>query len=194
MSTESQDSSADQAAATPPQQNQQQSQQQSPQQSQQNQQHVVDITQRATNPNPTTGHKLKDPKRVAAGKKSAEKRQLARIAHEKALQNAQKGNEKLKSQVADRTATTTTQGRHIEPHPPNPATEHTEQSQQTQHTEHTQQRGDNKNSGAAFWLSIAGIATALITTFVRREDLQALKNYFTKNNTPRRQNTLRGID
>ena len=162
MSTESQQQSPVSQASSA---DQAQSQQQNP---------VVDITQRATNPNPTTAPKLKDPKRVEAGKKSAEKRRLARIAQEKALASAQNENEKLKSQHNNDTtrATTTTAAA-------DSSTEHTDHTQRQQ----AQHSGDNNTNtgGAAFWLTVAGIAVTLITTFVKREDLQALKNYFTKN-------------
>ena len=140
----------------------------------------VDITQRATNPNPTT-FPQKDPKRVAAGKTSAERRRQTREAQNKALEDAIKENNKLKARkepgVSPSGSTLgSTSYQRAEPSE-EPATQ-------------THSSSSNSGLGRAGWLTIAGIAASLFTSYLKREDLKDVKNYFAggrkgKDNVPK---------
>ena len=121
-------------------------------------QQSVNITQRATNPNPTTAPKQKDPKAVARGKASAQKRNEARAAQVAALADLKEENNKLKQQAQP---------------PPQPPPSSSGEAQKAE-----QEAPAGNDISPAMWLAIAGLGVTLFTTYVKREDFKAVKDYF----------------
>ena len=126
----------------------------------------VDITQQATTPTPTTApQRVKNPKRVAAGKAVAERTRLAREQQKKAAAEAAViiANNKAKgsNSVADPPVSEPT---------PTIADE-------------TLKSTEEKNSSLSTtqWIGVVGIAVSLIGIYYKREELKAA---FSKKNTP----------
>jgi len=106
----------------------------------------ADITQQATTPTPTT--RVKNPKRVAAGKKVAERTRIAREQQKKAAAEA---SVIIANNNAKATAAAT----------PEPAP--------------TTEVESPKNSGLSInqWIGIGGIAVGLAGIYYKREELKA---------------------
>ena len=126
----------------------------------------VDITQQATTPTPTTAPKhVKNPKRVAAGKLTAEKTRQAREQQKKAAAEAAViiANNKAKgsNSVADPPVS--------EPDPP--IADETPKSNKV----------DNSSLNITQWIGVAGIVVSLMGIYYKREELKAV---FSKKNTP----------
>ena len=126
----------------------------------------VDITQQATTPTPTTApQRVKNPKRVAAGKAVAERTRLAREQQKKAAAEAAViiANNKAKgsNSVADPPVSEPT---------PTIADE-------------TLKSTEEKNSSLSTtqWIGVVGIVVSLIGIYYKREELKAA---FSKKNTP----------
>ena len=129
----------------------------------------VDITQQATTPTPTTApQRVKNPKRVAAGKLVAERTRLAREQQKKAAAAAAEAgiiipNNKAKgsNSVAD--------PRVSEPTPTI--------------ADETLKSTEEKNSSLSTtqWIGVVGIVVSLIGIYYKREELKAA---FSKKNTP----------
>ena len=121
----------------------------------------VDITQQATTPTPTTApQRVKNPKRVAAGKAVAEKTRLAREQQKKAAAEAAIiiANNKAKTAA---------------PAPePAPPTE-----------DETPKSTGEKNSSLSTtqWIGVVSIVVSLIGIYYKREELKAV---FSKKKTP----------
>ena len=113
----------------------------------------VDITQQATNPTATPKH-VKNPKRVAAGKATAEKTRQAREQQKKAAAEAAIiiANNKTKAAA--------------------PPTEY----ETPKNTE-----VDNSSLSTTQWIGVAGIVVSLIGIYYKREELKAV---FNKKKTP----------
>ena len=130
-------------------------------------QQQVDITQQATTPTPTptTAPRVKNPKRVAAGKAVAERTRLAREQQKKAAAEAAViiANNKAKgsNSVADPPVSEPT---------PTIADE-------------TLKSTEEKNSSLSTtqWIGVVGIVVSLIGIYYKREEL---KTAFSKKNTP----------
>ena len=129
-------------------------------------QQQVDITQQATTPTPTTApQRVKNPKRVAAGKLVAERTRLAREQQKKAAAEAAViiANNKAKgsNSVADPPVSEPT---------PTIADE-------------TLKSTEEKNSSLSTtqWIGVVGIVVSLIGIYYKREELKAA---FSKKNTP----------
>ena len=126
-------------------------------------QQQVDITQQATTP--TTAPRVKNPKRVAAGKAVAERTRLAREQQKKAAAEAAViiANNKAKgsNSVADPPVSEPT---------PTIADE-------------TLKSTEEKNSSLSTtqWIGVVGIVVSLIGIYYKREELKAA---FSKKNTP----------
>ena len=126
-------------------------------------QQQVDITQQATTP--TTAPRVKNPKRVAAGKAVAERTRLAREQQKKAAAEAAViiANNKAKgsNSVADPPVSEPT---------PTIADE-------------TLKSTEEKNSSLSTtqWIGVIGIVVSLIGIYYKREELKAA---FSKKNTP----------
>ena len=121
----------------------------------------VDITQQATNPTPTaTPQRVKNPKRVAAGKMVAEKTRLAREQQKKAAAEAAIiiANNKAKA-----TAPVS------EPDPP------------TEYETQKSTKVDNSSLSTTQWIGVISIVISLIGIYYKREELKAA---FSKKNTP----------
>ena len=137
----------------------------------------ADITQQATTPTPTT--RVKNPKRVAAGKRVAERTRIAREQQKKAAAEASIiiANNKAKATAAA----------------PEPAP--------------TTEVESPKNSGLSInqWIAVGGLAVSLAGIYYKREELKAA---FKKNppeptpssveperaREPKRKNGLRPMD
>ena len=119
----------------------------------------VNITQQATTPTPTTAPKhVKNPKRVAAGKMTAEKTRLAREQQKKAAAEAAIIIENNKAKVAAPVS---------EPDPP---------------TEYETPKSTKvDNSSTTQWLTVASIVVSLIRIYYKREEIKAV---FSKKKTP----------
>ena len=116
----------------------------------------VDITQQATTPTPTaTPQRVKNPKRVAAGKMVAEKTRLAREQQKKAAAEAAIiiANNKAKA-----TAPVS------EPDPP------------TEYETPKSAKVDNSSLSTTQWIGVAGIVVSLIGIYYKREELKAVFN------------------
>ena len=128
-------------------------------------QQQVDITQQATTPTPTTAPRVKNPKRVAAGKAVAERTRLAREQQKKAAAEAAViiANNKAKgsNSVADPPVSEPT---------PTIADE-------------TLKSTEEKNSSLSTtqWIGVIGIVVSLIGIYYKREELKAA---FSKKKTP----------
>ena len=121
----------------------------------------VDITQQATTPTPTaTPQRVKNPKRVAAGKMVAEKTRLAREQQKKAAAEAAIiiANNKAKA-----TAPVS------EPDPP------------TEYETQKSTKVDNSSLSTTQWIGVISIVISLIGIYYKREELKAA---FSKKNTP----------
>ena len=121
----------------------------------------VDITQQATTPTPTaTPQRVKNPKRVAAGKMVAEKTRLAREQQKKAAAEAAIiiANNKAKA-----TAPVS------EPDPP------------TEYETPKSTKVDNSSLSTTQWIGVISIVISLIGIYYKREELNAA---FSKKNTP----------
>ena len=129
----------------------------------------VDITQQATTPTPTaTPQRVKNPKRVAAGKMVAEKTRLAREQQKKAAAEAAIiiANNKAKA-----TAPVS------EPDPP------------TEYETPKSTKVDNSSLSTTQWIGVISIAISLIGIYFKREELKIV---FSKKNTPEPQ-PVRGV-
>ena len=129
-------------------------------------QQQVDITQQATTPTPTaTTQRVKNPKRVAAGKLVAEKTRLAREQQKKAAAEAAIiiANNKAKgsNSVADPPVSEPT---------PTIADDTLKSS-----------KVDNSSLSTTQWIGVVGIVVSLIGIYYKREEL---KTAFSKKNTP----------
>ena len=128
-------------------------------------QQQFDITQQATTPTPTTAPRVKNPKRVAAGKAVAERTRLAREQQKKAAAEAAViiANNKAKgsNSVAD-----------------SPVSEPTPTI-----ADETLKSTEEKNSSLSTtqWIGVVGIVVSLIGIYYKREELKAA---FSKKNTP----------
>ena len=121
----------------------------------------VDITQQATTPTPTaTPQRVKNPKRVAAGKAVAEKTGLAREQQKKAAAEAAIiiANNKAKA-----TAPVS------EPDPP------------TEYETPKSTKVDNSSLSTTQWIGVISIVVSLIGIYYKREELKAA---FSKKKTP----------
>ena len=118
----------------------------------------VDITQQATTPTPTptTAARMKNPKRVAAGKLAAEKTRLAREQQKKAAAEAAIiiANNKAKAAAPP-------------PEPDPPIADGTPKS-----TEDIN-KVDNSSLSTTQWIGVAGIVVSLIGIYYKREELKA---------------------
>ena len=132
-----------------------------------------DITQRTTNTNPTTFPKQKDPKAVARGKASALKRQQGREAQEKAFEEAIEEKNELKAQTMNTTQPSPSPI--VEP----PAEPRSTSSGVAQTTRQEAPANNSSSISTAGWISIVGMGVMLLTAYVKREDLNAVKDYFT---------------
>ena len=124
-------------------------------------QQQVDITQQATTPTPTTApQRVKNPKRVAAGKLVAERTRLAREQQKKAAAEAAIiiANNKAKA-----TAPVS------EPDPP------------TEYETPKSTKVDNSSLSTTQWIGVISIGISLIGIYYKREELKAA---FSKKNTP----------
>jgi len=120
-----------------------------------------DITQQATTPTATT-QRVKNPKRVAAGKMVAERTRLAREQQKKAAEAYHAENEPKATTSAPEPAPTTEEGE-------------------------SPKRSGEKNSGLSTtqWLVVGSIDVSLIGIYYRREELKAMANQaFDKIKTP----------
>ena len=129
-------------------------------------QQQVDITQQATTPTPTTApQRVKNPKRVAAGKAVAERTRLAREQQKKAAAEAAViiANNKAKgsNSVAD---------------PPFSEPTPTIADETLKSTEEK-----NSSLSTTQWIGVVGIVVSLIGIYYKREELKAA---FSKKNTP----------
>ena len=128
-------------------------------------QQQVDITQQATTPTPTTAPRVKNPKRVAAGKLVAEKTRLAREQQKKAAAEAAIiiANNKAKgsNSVADPPVSEPT---------PTIADETLKSTKEK-----------NSSLSTTQWLALGSIVVSLIGIYYKREELKAA---FSKKNTP----------
>ena len=121
----------------------------------------VDITQQATTPTPTaTPQRVKNPKRVAAGKVVAERTRLAREQQKKAAAEAAIiiANNKAKA-----TAPVS------EPDPP--IADESPKSTKV----------DNSSLSTTQWIGVISIVVSLIGIYYKREELKVV---FSKKNTP----------
>ena len=129
----------------------------------------VDITQQATTPTPTaTPQRVKNPKRVAAGKMVAEKTRLAREQQKKAAAEAAIiiANNKAKA-----TAPVS------EPDPP------------TEYETPKSTKVDNSSLSTTQWIGAISIVISLIGIYYKSEELKVV---FSKKNTPEPQ-PVRGV-
>jgi len=121
---------------------------------------AADVTQQATTPTATT-QRVKNPKRVAAGKMVAERTRLAREEQKKAAEAYHAEN---KAKAA--------------PEAPEPAPT----------TEGESPKSESPNSGglsANQWILIGGIGVSLIEIYYKREELKAMaKSVFDKTPEP----------
>ena len=129
-------------------------------------QQQVDITQQATTPTPTaTTQRVKNPKRVAAGKAVAERTRLAREQQKKAAAEAAIiiANNKAKgsNSVAD---------------PPVSEPTPTIADETLKST-----KVDNSSLSTTQWIGVISIVISLIGIYYKREELKAA---FSKKNTP----------
>ena len=121
----------------------------------------VDITQQATT---TTTQRVKNPKRVAAGKMVAERTRLAREQQKKAAE----------AYFAENEAKAATEA-------PEPAPTNEEEG------ESPKRSGGEKNNGLSTtqWLAVGSIVVSLIGIYYKREELKAMaKPVFDKIKTP----------
>jgi len=123
---------------------------------------ATDITQQATTTNPTT-QRVKNPKRVAAGKATSERTRLAREQQKKDAEAYRAlGENKAKAAT--------------EPPEPAPTTEG-----------ESPKSSGKKNSGLSTtqWLAVAGICVSLLGIYYNREELKGMgKAAFDKFKTP----------
>ena len=122
---------------------------------------VADITQQATTtPAKTTTQRVKNPKRVAAGKMVAERTRLAREQQKKAAEAYHAEN---KAKAAP------------EPHEPAPTTE----------GESPKSSGE-KNSGFSTtqWIAVGSIVVSLVGIYYKREELKAMAKTAVGKKTP----------
>jgi len=115
-----------------------------------------DITQQATTPNPTT-QRVKNPKRVAAGKMVSERTRQAREQQKKDAE-AYRALGENKARAA------------TEPPEPAPTTEG--------------ESPKNSGLGANQWIAIGGIGVSLLGIYYKREELKAMANAAFDKNTP----------
>ena len=127
----------------------------------------VDITQQATTPTPTaTPQRVKNPKRVAAGKMVAEKTRLAREQQKKAAAEAAIiiANNKAKATAPPSNTVTV-------PEPDPPIADESPKSTKV----------DNSSLSTTQWIGVISIVVSLIGIYYKREELKAA---FSKKNTP----------
>ena len=123
----------------------------------------VDITQQATTPTPTaTPQRVKNPKRVAAGKMVAEKTWLAREQQKKAAAEAAIIIANNRARASNTVAA---------PEPDPPIADETPKSNKV----------DNSSLNITQWIGVAGIVVSLIGIYYKREELKAV---FSKKKTP----------
>ena len=134
----------------------------------------VDITQQATTPTtiPTTAARMKNPKRVAAGKLVAERMRLAREQQKKAAAEAAViiANSKTKATPA----------------PPEPAPPIADESPKS--TEDIN-KVDNSSLSTTQWIGVGSIVVSLIGIYYKREELKALFSKKTPEPQPVRKKT-----
>ena len=126
----------------------------------------VDITQQATTPTPTTApQRVKNPKRVAAGKLVAERTRLAREQQKKAAAEAVViiANNKAKAAAPA-------------PEPDLPIADDRNLFATPKSTEEK-----NSSLSTTQWIGVVGIVVSLIGIYYKREELKAA---FSKKNTP----------
>ena len=116
----------------------------------------VDITQQATTPTPTTAARMKNPKRVAAGKLVAERTRRAREQQKKVAAEAAIiiANNKAKAAAPP-------------PEPDRPTEDETPKI-----TEDIN-KVDNSSLSTTQWIGVAGIVVSLIGIYYKREELKA---------------------
>ena len=107
----------------------------------------VDITQQATTATP---QRVKNPKRVAAGKMVAEKTRLAR--------------EQQKKAAAEAAIIIANKAKATEPDPP------------TEYETPKSAKVDNSSLSTTQWIGVAGIVVSLIGIYYKREELKAVFN------------------
>ena len=115
----------------------------------------VDITQQATTPTltPTTAARMKNPKRMAAGKLVAERTRLAREQQKKAAAEAA-------VIIANNKAKATTAAPELTP---------------TIADETPKSTGEKKNSlSTTQWLAVASLVVSLVGIYYKREELKAV--------------------
>ena len=130
-------------------------------------------TQQATTPTPTTTtQRVKNPKRVAAGKLVAERTRLAREQQKKAaaeaaiiIENNKKAKAKAKATASNLVSTPE----------PDPA------STKLIAEEETPNKVDNSSLSTTQWIGVISIVVSLIGIYYKREELMAV---FSKKKTP----------
>ena len=126
-------------------------------------QQQVDITQQATTPTPTTApQRVKNPKRVAAGKLVAERTRLAR--------------EQLKKAAAEAAANNKAKGSNSVADPPVSESDPPIADESPKST-----KVDNSSLSTTQWIGVISIVVSLIGIYYKREELKAA---FSKKKTP----------
>ena len=127
-------------------------------------QQQVDITQQATTPTPTTApQRVKNPKRVAAGKLVAERTRLAREQLKKAAAEAAANNKAKAAAPPSNTVAV--------PEPDPPIADESPKSTKV----------DNSSLSTTQWIGVISIVVSLIGIYYKREELKAA---FSKKKTP----------
>ena len=123
----------------------------------------AEITQQATTPTPTTSARMKNPKRVAAGKLVAERTRLAREQQKKAAAEAAViiANNKAKAAAPA-------------PEPDPPTLLVAEDSNLVATPKST--KVDNSSLSTTQWIGVFGIVVSLIGIYYKREELKAIFN------------------
>ena len=119
----------------------------------------VDITQQATTPTPTTApQRVKNPKRVAAGKVVAERTRLAREQQKKAAAEAAIIIANNKAKAAAPPSNTV-----AVPEPDPPIADESPKSTKV----------DNSSLSTTQWIGVISIVVSLIGIYYKREELKA---------------------
>ena len=119
-------------------------------------QQQVDITQQATTPTPTTApQRVKNPKRVAAGKLVAERTRLAREKLKKAAAEAAANNKAKAAAPPSNTVAV--------PEPDPPIADESPKSTKV----------DNSSLSTTQWIGVISIVVSLIGIYYKREELKA---------------------
>ena len=129
----------------------------------------VDITQQATTPTPTTApQRVKNPKRVAAGKATAEKTRQAREQQKKAAAEAAIIIANNKAKAAAPPSNTV-----AVPEPDPPIADDSNLVATPKSTEDNN-KVDNSSLSTTQWIGVISIVVSLIGIYYKREELKAV--------------------